>query len=503
MMATKKDYATFSTIFQQILEEPDVKLALDILKDQITPIKKSKVLAEEDRDLLLNIKVPAIRKELEDKLVQQTKKQKKAKTNPEVDLDEDQLYYASLDEDEEDEEDTLVKDLSWQDLNPEELPYAVWLHQIGLREFFPLQEDTLFKILACICLVNSAAIPTRSPNFTTEGELPLIYLFGRPQTGKGALADFIGNHYLFSKDSKASAYQVIGDNATLNALRDLFDSACNLGEGILRESCVHVNDFVPELILNGKWSKCHAPFIAVKRSEAIARVSNNGRKSQDVQAEFWMWCLKVISSNNHPKELISTLQGKFDRRIICVPVDKRGSGLNQYNWGNLRDEYQAIWKGNVPNYRKKFLKPILKKNDTDFYPIPEDRVNQSRVLISVGLFTGIFESFEDACEHFGEYWQFIQEKYAHGQDDLFLASLEAFITEQEERRLSLQARKSFVGQTVRSIEFDLDTLHITCTQGGNKEKEKNKLIQWMRIRGYELNQQIRGGRPTFYFSKSM
>lgn len=511
MTKKKKDYATFSEIFEEILNDAaeDPKLALAILQDQITPIKKSKDMPEDDKDILLNQKIPSIRSQIEKKLEAYQEEEKKAKRKNSSSsisdgiLDEDMLYYASLDDEYEEDQLEEEESLTWEDINPDLLDYPSWLHEVGLRTFFPLQEETLFKIVACIALVNSAAIPTRTPSFTTEGELPLIYLFGKPQTGKGSLADWLGNHYLFSTDSKVSAYQAIGDQLTLNALRDTFDSVCNLGDGILREACVHVNDFDPDLVVSGTWSKSKAPFLAVKRSEAIARVSKNGRRSQDVQGEFWMWCLKILSSNNHPKELISTLKGKFDRRIICIPVEERGSGLNKYNWGTLRDEYQKIWKGNVSEYRRKYLRPILRKEDTEFTPIPLERVNQSRVLISVGLFTGIFQSFEQACNHFGTYWEYIQAKYMQGQDDLFLASLEAFVAEKENARLALKTRKSFVGQNSLHLEIDLDTIHLACTQGGNKEKERNKIVAWMKIQGYEKLMQHRGGKHTFYFAKDL
>lgn len=508
MMGIKKDYAAFSSIFQEILDEPDIKLALDILKDQITPIKKSKQITEEDKHLLLEIKLPSIKADLEDKLAKQEKKKKKKKSNPNnnaVDIDDEDLrYYQDLNNDNDFDEDDSGEQQTWQDINPDSLDYPTWLHKIGLREFFPLPNESLFKLCACITLVNSAAIPTRTPSFTTEGELPLIYCFGDPGTGKGTFADFIGNHYLFSQDSSISAYQTVGDQTTLSFLRETFDLACNLGDGILREGCVHVNDFVPELILKGgKWSQSHAPFIAVKRSESIARVSKNGRRSQDVQGEFYMWCLKILSSNNPPTTLINTLQGKFDRRIISIPITKRGSGLNRFNWGNVREEYQCVWKGNVGVYRKKYLRPILKKDDIDFATIPVERVNQSRVLISVGLFTGIFETFEEACQHFADYWEYIADQYTLNQDDLFISALEGYVTEQENKRMAIQSRKSYVGQNARLIEFDLDALHILATQGGNKEKERAKLMQWMRIRGYEMFRQMRGGRFCFYFSKNL
>ena len=486
-MANLQSYEGICLSLDNLAKEQDVKNAKQLL-EEIQGIVSSKILSKKlgltqaEKESILSVQVPFVKQQLEarDKKISK-KKIVPIKSKKENDLSLSDYEYIFYDDD--DPEDQGEGLPTWESINPNDLPYPIWLCEEGLPRFFNL-DKILYKIAACVCLVHSAAIPGTQRNLITQAELPKILCYGSPLTGKSTYCNWVGNHYHLDNDDDYSAFQTVMDNDSYKGLRDVIDRACNLGDGLLREACVHIDDFEPKQILSGGiWGKSKGIFISVVRSQSTSRVSGNGAK-EDTQNIFYCWALTLLSSNNHPNELFSQLP-KMERRCILLPFNGFGSeSLGEYSWHNLRDEYLAIW--NKQSIEQKFwrgcLRPLLRKPFKDF-KLQAEYIPRSLVLMAVGIFTGIFKDEDEAESYFAQYWEYIEGKKQEGSHDLFLDSLDAFITERELQGETLVSR---LGRKRRYIEISMvDIIDKIGSVSALSPKDKEmKVIGYMRLKGY-------------------
>lgn len=498
-MGNLNDYAAICQALDEVQNE-EPKNALELLKE-IEGMLASKIRSKKlginpaEKELLLTVHLPPIKEKIEKALASSQKGAKKTKSHnsskERVSPQDEDDYSYDFDTDN-DEWDGLDNCPTWEDLNPDGLSYPNWLHEVGLREFFSLSHDCLYKVAACVCLVHSAAIPGTQRNLLTAAELPKILCYGKPLSGKSTFCNWVGNHYQTESDPDYHAFQTVMDSDSLKGLRDKIDHACNIGEGTLREACVHFDDFEPKFVLNGGiWSKSKGIFVAVTRNQATSRVSVNGNKERDAQSLFYSWALMLLSTNNHPKELFSQLS-KMERRCIVLPFERIGTrSLGEFSWHNLRDEYKQIWtKGQIESvFWRGILRPLLRKPFSQFKHLQPDYISRSLTLMAVGIFTGIFQDEEEAEKHFATYWEYISAKTSEGYEDLLISALEDFIGELETTKESLVSK---LGRTKRFVEVEYSRIleKVGGVSAMSPKEKENRILGYMRLRGYQPLQRV-------------
>ena len=484
-MANLQSYEGICSSLDNLVEETDIKNAQNLIKE-IRGIVSSKIISKKlglsaaEKDSILTVHLPLVEEQIQAK-AKEAKKPKSKREQKKEAFSTTGYNYNFYDEDDPDDK---SEDLpTWESINPDELIYPEWLHLEGLPRFFAL-DDILYKAAACVCLIHSAAIPGTQRNVITQAELPKVLCYGKPLSGKSTFCNWVGNHYYLDSDENYSAFQTVVDNDSYKGLRDVIDRACNIGDGILREACVHIDDFEPRHILpGGIWGKSKGIFITVTRSQTTSRVSTNGAK-EDTQSVFYNWALTLLSMNNHPNELFSQLP-KMERRCLLLPFNGFGSeSLGEYSWHNLRDEYLKIW--NKQSIEREFwrgcLRPLLRKPFKDFKLQPEF-IPRSLVLIATGIFTGIFKNESEAEEYFSQYWEFVESKKNEGSQDLFLDSLDAFVNERESQGETLVSR---LGRQRRYIEISMTEIidKVGSVSALSPKDKEVRVIGFMRMKGY-------------------
>ena len=508
-MAQKEEvYKQLLTEINNTLLEDDPKLALDILQDiekRLTGIH-SKRLALEPVELshLVDMAIPNVRETLEAKLQQQQAKQRRKQSksnNKSVEVDDDYYDYNF-----EVDDDYVPEEMpTWQELNPDKLPYPQWLVEIGLREFFPFSDDSLYPIAAIVALINSAAIPGDLPGLSVQAELSLVLCYGLPGVGKTTFCRWVGNHYERDYDELYHSYQEVKEDTSVKGLRDVFHRASHIPEtDNLRESCVHIDDFQPRHLISERyWAKALSMFIAVQRNQAVSHLSANGKRDQqELQTKFVYWLLKLISTNNHPKELFTAIP-KLERRCIILPFEKLGTNnsLGKYDWSCLRQEYMQIWnkKDRLNKFWRGILLPLLRKPFNQ-YKLPSEYVARSITLMATGLYTGIFTNEEDAEKQVANYWEFITEKTNKGYEDFLIGAVQRYVRDKEQQAVPKRSR---LGGTKYYVELTFDDILLYCSQGGSKEREKEKIQQYLLLQGYQPDIQKEGNRMVPKFFKLM
>lgn len=501
------DYKTITQQLDSLRLEKDkefVKDFLEELKGKLSTwsplIRKKYRLDEIDRSRLINIDIPTLEEELgTQRLVQSdSRRSKKSST---VDIDYHDYSY-------EDDEDDEQSNPTWQDLNPDKLPYPKWLAEIGLPRFFPFPDPVLYKVAASICLINSAALPGMMRSLSLQAELPLVICYGLPNVGKSTFCNWLGYHYVENPQlaDEYSPFQIVKDDTSYKGLRDVFDKACryDYDDDNLREAAAHIDDFEPRLLLSdGLWGKSRGIFIAIQRSQAVSRISTNGSKA-DVQGKFHYWLLKLLSTNNHPKELFSALP-KMERRCLVLPFEKLSSedNLGNYDWSVLRREYVQLWNKHDRDNKfwKGLLRPQLKRPFSDFKRLPQEVVARSITIMSVGTYAGIWKTIEEAEESLAVYWEFISAKCQEGYQDFLLLALEEYISDREAS--TSQAMSRLTGNRVRKCTITLAELLEKCSQSPNKDKESQRIGSFMTLKGYRAINPVMGGRYTPSFEKEL
>lgn len=492
-------------------EEPKNGLAL---VEEIESILTSKVrskkvqINEAEKQALLSLHLPEVKEKITralDAINKRPKSKKSRNRNSDSDSptieDDDYSYDFSV---EEEHDDIATSALTWEDLNPDNLSYPNWLHEIGLKEFFCLSHDVVYKVAACVCMIHSAAIPGTQKGIITKPELPKVLCYGVPGSGKSTYCDWVGNHYEREQDEELNAFQTVMDTDSLKGLRDTVDRACNLGDGILREACIHIDDFEPKYIAQGGiWSKSKGLFLNVNRGQAISRVSINGNKDKDIQSLFYSWSLMLLSTNNHPKELFALLP-KMERRCIILPFEKIGTrSLGEFSWQSIRGEYKQYWnkKRIEQEFWRGILRPLLRRSFTEYKYLKSEHIARSITLIAVGVFTGIFADVEEAEKHLALYWEYIADKTSQGYEDLFLSALQTYVMEFEGTGETLRSK---LGRNRRYIEIAQDKMSekIAGVSAMSPREKESRMLGFMRLRGYSVIQKVNPqGEIKNYFLK--
>lgn len=495
----------------ELAQKEAPKDALQLL-NEIEGLVSSKIrakkagLSPDEKEEILSILIPEAKGVIESKLNQENgkvrSKGKKKKPSIEIEVYDNNDYSFDFDvDDEEEDSDNCVA--TWEDINPDNLTYPEWLYKVGLPEFFGFENDLLYKLAACICLTHSAAIPGSQRDVITKAELPKVLCYGAPGIGKSTFGDWVGNHY--ERDTEEfSAFQTVMENDNWKGVRDAIDRACNLGDGVLREACIHFDDFEPKFIgPGGVWSKGKSLFINVVRSQAISRVSTNGSKERDAQGTFYSWALMLLTTNNHPKELF-TLAEKMERRCLLLPFNRMGKrSLGEFSWGNLRSEYRKIWtkEGIEKVFWRQILRPLLKRPFSQYKHLDQMDIARSVLMMAVGTYTGIFSCIEEAEEYMAEYWLYIREQTSKGYEDLFLTALEQYINQKESEGETLTSK---LGRSRRYIEIDQDTLmdKVSGVSALSLKEKEARMLGFIRLRGYSVIQKVNTqGEYKNYFLK--
>lgn len=459
-------------------------------------IRRKFKLTDEEHSLLLNVQIPEYKSSLRlDEPKRGSRKESKTSAK------DDGEYYSYQYEDELDDEDAQVP--TWQDINPDSLPYPKWLSEVGMKRFFPFPDELLYKVAASICLINSAAIPGMMRSLSLQAELPLVVCYGLPNVGKSTFCNWVGYHYLENPQltDDYSPFQVFKDDTSYKGLRDGFDKACRHDEDDLREACCHIDDFEPRLLLSdGLWGKSRGIFIAIQRSQATSRVSTNGSRD-NVQGKFYYWILKLLSTNHHPKELFSALP-KMERRCLLLPFEKLATAdnLGNYDWSVLREEYMHLWRKEQRDaiFWKTLLRPLLRKPLGAFTRLTPDTVARSITIMAVGVFAQIWDSVEEAEEHMALYWHYVREKSQEGYQDFLVMALEAYVAERESSTSTGVSRLD--KRRKRICQIALKDILEKCSHNANKDKDRDRIMSFMALKGYTPINPVVGGVhvPSFF-----
>lgn len=489
-----------------LLQEKDKAFVRDFFSDLESKlitwsplIRRKFSLEDSERSQLLNIDLPEYKSELG-----LDKPQKEAPRRKSSSGKKDDTYYSYTYEDELDEEEADVP--TWQDINPDNLSYPLWLSEVGVKRFFPFPDELLYKVAATVCLINSAAIPGMMRSLSLQAELPLVVCYGLPNVGKSTFCNWVGYHYVENPQLSGDydPFQVFKDDTSYKGLRDGFDKACRHDEDELREACCHIDDFEPRLLLSdGLWGKSRGIFIAIQRSQATSRVSTNGSK-EHVQGKFFYWILKLLSTNHHPKELFSALP-KMERRCLLLPFEKIATedNLGNYDWSVLREEYMHLWRKEQRDnvFWKLLLRPLLRRPLSSFSRLAPDVVARSITIMATGVYAGIWDSIDEAEEHMSLYWEYVRTKSQEGYQDFLIMALEAFVSEREANTSTGVSRLDRSRKKV--CQISLRDILDKCSQSISKEKDRERVLSFMTLKGYNPINPVIGGIHVPSFIKEL
>lgn len=465
-------FERYSASIDSLLKEKDVAYAADVLQELAVEVKRSRKINKEEKHELV-VKMAHISELL---------------TASKVD-DSDELDYADFDS-----IDSYVNIPSWATLNPDKLPYPMWLKNVCLPTFFPLPESELqYPVVATIALINSNALPPKTKKMNIEPELPLVMFVGKSGSGKSTLAEWVGNHY------SNGAYQEILGSSSPKKFRDLCDKACNRGHrepasdlfGKLRAAYVLIDNFEAEYL--NRWESQKEIFLAVRRSQACHGNSDAGAR-KITQSVFYSHALKIATTIDTP-ERVTTIQSDMARRMLPIFFENKGSGLGGYSFLGVDEQYKRCW--NRDKVKKEFF-PILTRFltlDHEKTPINPEYFHKSITVLATGCYLGIWKSEQEALEHMNAFWGFVDSRSKNNSSDVLLLSLEEYLS-REETKLKGMKRGMF-GDLRELPGIDAKKLYdglyesilssgVQRSRGKDFEKDVSNL---MRSRGYVLKKQ--------------
>lgn len=287
-----------------------------------------------------------------------------------------------------------------ESLNTEDLPYPIFLRDKIIPIFHPLPYPEIQNpILAAICLINPAALPPLGENNSKEAPLPNIYIQGESGSGKSQIQHLIEKH--FPPDRKSS----VKGSTTGAGLLETLDSLCkgNLPKDnylIYPSVCIFENFYLANI---ERWQHWAVELLATERAYAWCE-----RKGKDAGV-FFTFVLKVFSS----VEYLQPTQQKYAelyRRTIRIFTEKGvpEDSVSKYSWDYCKRNYIKIWKPENIDKFFEILSEVVSKPD-DSTNIPPEFYPPSQVVIAVGVFTGIWESLEEAENAMTDYWSLVRE----------------------------------------------------------------------------------------------
>ena len=375
---------------------------------------------------------------------------------------------------------------SWETLNTENLPYPVFLRDFILPNFHPLPKPELqYPILATLMLINPIALPPLGENCGKEVALPLVYIQGISGSGKTQLTHRFETHY------PSYAIATVKGDTPGGGLIEEFHKACYVGENeltgmpILRPSLGVLENFYIRNI--DRWGSFYVTLLAIERKDAKSR--RGGTEGQ----VFYAWLLRIFNSIN-PLEASSEKASELLRRcfrIYCekgVPKYSAGS----FSWRTVRDEYLNLWnKEGTENVFYPILSKVMSMPD-DSTDIPAKYFSVSQLVIAVGVYAGIYEDIDDACQQIAAYWEWIESRSDNG-GDMVLKILNDWIYEKYEYLVELKAQRGIPKEEVdKEIRWKMPEImqHIARISGGlysaNDKKVGDQVKEILANNGFKL-----------------
>lgn len=465
-------FERYSSSIDSLLQEKDIAYASEVLQELAVEVKRSRRINKEEKGQLV-IKMATVSEVLN-----------KPKESDSHELDTEDF----------DSIDSYVDIPSWTTLNPDKLPYAIWLRDVCLPRFFPLPQPELQNpVVATIALINSNSLPPKTKKMSLEPELPLVLFVGKSGSGKSTLAEWIGNHYA------DGAFQELLGSSSPKQFRDLCDKACNRGHkepasdlfGKLRAAYVLIDNFEASYL--DKWSSQKEIFLAVRRSQAVHGNSDAGAR-RIMQTAFYSHALKIATTIDTP-DRVTAIQSDMARRMLPIFFENKGSGLGGYSFIGLDEQYKHCWCRD--KVRKEFF-PILSRFlclDHEKTPINPEYYHKSVTVMATGCYLGIWKSEKEALEHMQAFWEYTDAKGKDNSSDVLLLSLEEFLTTQESKLKGM--RRGAFGELRELPGIDAKKLYdglyesilsagVQRSRGKDFERDVSNL---MRSRGYVLKKQ--------------
>lgn len=287
-------------------------------------------------------------------------------------------------------------------LNEQNQPYPLFLRDVIIPTFHPLPyPDLQNPILATICLINSSAIPPKSPKNPKEVPLSPVYIQGVSGSGKSQITHLISRHYPQNRATSVTGTNTGGD--LIQKMTDVCYRSGSLQKGDLKlyPSVIFMENFYNTNL--DRWGHFATQLLATERSFATA-----SRQGQDART-FYTFLLKVFTSVQ-PLQAVREQNVELLRRTIRLftEPDVPKDSMNKYDWSVCKDEYAKLWQPkNVEEYFFPILKDVVTKHDDETIIKPSN-YPPSQLIIAVGVFAGIWESLEEAEYHMSEYWKLVE-----------------------------------------------------------------------------------------------
>lgn len=294
---------------------------------------------------------------------------------------------------------------SWQEINPDSLPYFEWLGQVALPMFWVQPNQELqHKLMAISCAINSSAIPSWNHSARKEAQLPILYFYGESGSGKTEGNKLIQQSYNFSR---TALYKADSSGCSLrNSLHRLcfYREHENSWDAHLYPAFAFLDNYEPKFM--DKWAEYKVMILSVIRSQSFCQIATKDGGNE----VFWGHCLKSFTSVVHPRAM-DRASSEFYRRFVFFYTAKSSvQSMGNYDFSDVPNIYKELW--NPEDVYTKFY-PILQNLlllDDNATTVPFHRWQQSVVLMATGIYAGLFGSVNEAVDFFTDYWKWIEFK---------------------------------------------------------------------------------------------
>jgi hypothetical protein len=384
--------------------------------------------------------------------------------------------------------DFCISTKSWQELNPNGLPYQQWLIQVGLPTFWQQPRPELQHPLLTVCsFINSAAVPSWTAKARKEAQLPLVVFSGESRSGKTEGCKFIFSSY------HPSRTLLIKADSTGASLRDSIDNICwNPHKECLLPSVVLIDNFEHQFLQ--KWDSFKVTLLSVLRSQSTCRLK--GGKNEMIERRTH--CLKLFTT----VESIKHFNGKdseFYNRQAFFFTQRSGDvkSIGNYSFSDIPDYYKEIWSSeNVKSRWFSILGEFLRLDDNATI-VPPLRWSQSVVIMATGVYIGIWEDVLEASEFMSAYWRWVEEQEGNHRQELDLL-VNDFLDDFYERevetcRLSARYKRYFKQD---------DLLAYIRKRSSYSVKETREFIQgYLSMKKYTMLTEEKDGEVIWYYPK--
>ena len=349
----------------------------------------------ENLRLLLNTK--------EDEVIAATPKRKATQETASQDkpiLFQSDLYDRNADEDKP----------SYQLLMKPNMDLNTFLKEIFYKDFVKLPEPQIqIPICMAIGYLNSMAIPDTL-------SMPMVYIYSpEAGSGKSQLAYHWGDYY-------HPYYRLLfRDDTTGASLRNKLTPVANLDQPTISIiDNYHASRTKERLGIVG-W----ASFMANNRMESNSQIVAD---TEGGIVSFNTHSLKVFTSIT-PLGNVVEQSSELKSRCIRIYANKDKQGINQfrtsYNWDGLQKEYHSVW-GDPDRtnriFKKGLVKDLLQMSPRSL-PFHNREWQISVMLMSSGVYAGVWKDLNEAINHMALYWE-----WESGKKNNKMSPLENIIT---------------------------------------------------------------------------